>query len=167
MDNTNNSNNNKNNNNRPFKTSWWIWIYLIIFYIYSSIVYGINQRAYEDEQKAKEEAQEIIEFESIEYELSLKEIEDNQEVWKTYDVNVIDGKEYSGTYWLDNSKTEGYIIKVVFEDDGSVKIEEWTQDKIRVRHLAKLEAGSIHIKEYDKIVIDKGETENNGSTFTK
>lgn len=156
MDNTKNLGNNNQNNNRPFKTHWLIWVYLIIFYTYSSFIYMGEQRAAQEEQKKQEQIQEIIEFETTEFKLNLKEVEDNKEVWKTYIVNVIDGRESNGVYWLDNSKTEGYIIKLRFEEDGSVIIEEWTQDKIKARHLARLSAGSINIKTYDEIKVEQG-----------
>ena len=155
MDNTNNNNKSK----RKFRTPWWVWFYLIVFYTDSSFVYYEQQVTAQDEQKAQEEIQSKIEFESVEYELSLKEIKNGQEVWNTYTVNVIDGKESSGTYWLDNSKTDGYIIKLKFEDDGSIRIEEWTDDKIRVRHLARLTEGTMSIKDYNEIVVETDDTE--------
>ena len=148
-----NSNNDKKNSNRPIKTGWLIWIYLIVFYTYSFIIYSGEQKVIKEEQ-LKEEANKVIEFETTEFELKLKEVINNQEVWRTYTVDVIDGRESSGVYWLDNSKTEGYIIKLMFEDDGSVRVEEWTDEKIRARHLARLTGGSISIKDYSEIVED-------------
>lgn len=166
MDNTKNFNNNNQNNNRPFKTGLLIWIYLIVFYAYSFIVYHNEQKVIEEEQ-AKQQEQQVIEFETVEFELNLKEIKNNQEVWKTYTVDVIDGREYNGVYWLDNSKTDGYIIKLRFEDDGSVIVEEWTDTKTKARHLARLTDGNIHIKTYNKIELTEGGDEVEQKETTK
>ena len=91
------------------------------------------------------------EIKTVEYELSLMIIEDNQEVWKTYTVDVIEAREQYGTYWINNSKTEGHIIKVDFDEYGYVHITEHTDDRIKVRHLASVKGGNMTIKEYKEI----------------
>lgn len=96
---------------------------------------------------------EIEEIQPVKYKLSLKQIEDNKEVWETYTVDVIEEREDYGIYWLTNSKTEGYFIKLKFNEDGTVDISEHNELRVKVRHLAKLNGGSIIINTYDKLEI--------------
>lgn len=121
----------------------------------------LNNTQVETQNEDTESDTDKIEYETVKYDLSLKIIENEQEIWKTYTVNVIEARESVGIYWLDNSKTEGYKIKIKFNDDGTVDISEHTSDDIKVRHLAKLLDGCISIKTYDKLDTKEEMTDEN------
>lgn len=111
-----------------------------------------------DSEKDDKEVEEI-EYDTVKYKLDLLIIEDNKEVWKTYSVDVIEAREDYGTYWIDNSKTEGHILKLDFNEDGYVNITEHTDDRIKVRHIASIKGGNIVIEEYNEIIVESKDKE--------
>lgn len=121
----------------------------------------LNNTQVETQNEDKESVTNKIEYETVKYDLNLKVIENEQEIWKTYTVDVIETRESVGIYWLDNSKTEGYKIKIKFNENGTVDISEHTPDGIKVRHLAKLLDGYISIKTYDKLDAKEEMTDEN------
>lgn len=115
-------------------------------------VYVANATPSDAEKVEKEEK----EYDTVDYELSLLEIVDDQEVWKTYDVKFIDQNGYKQlSYFFDNSINDGCIIKVTVdtEADGMTFIDEVTDNKVFVRHLGVFKESSMHIKNYDKIEV--------------
>ena len=148
---------------------WNRVLMLIICLILTANLYKIQYILYmtdteiTDETNTEQLDENIPEIKTEKYNLSLKVIEDEQEVWKTYKVDVIESRESVGIYWLNNSKTEGYKIKIKFNEDGTVDVSEHTEQEIKVRHLAKLNGGCISIDTYDKIVKEVETNESNSA----
>lgn len=148
---------------------WNRVIMLIICLVLTANLYKIQYLLFMTDTEVTEETskeqteQSVSEIKTEKYNLSLKVVEDKQEVWKTYTVDVIECRESVGIYWLNNSKTEGYKIKVKFNEDGTVDISEHTEQEIKVRHLAKLNGGCISIDTYDKIAKEVEADESNST----
>lgn len=148
----------KNDNNNEWIRLLVIVILLnFIFSIYNA-QYGLMMKLTEQTVNTNEKTEEE-KPETVDYILNLKKIENNKEVWETYNVNVIDARPSIGMYTLDNSKTDGLVIQLKFNDNKTIEVYECTEDMIKVRHLATLLEGSISIKAYDKIELEVKETE--------
>lgn len=136
-------------------------VFLIQYSTYVTYTMEMEQKQLEEQKAAEEEAKKL---ESVEYELSIKTIENEEETWKTYTVHVYDMRESVGIYWLNDSLTEDLVIKLKFNEDNTLDISEHTLEGIKVRYLGRFNEAIIHIKEYNDIGEELEENEQTEET---